>query len=296
MNPPPPPANPAQPSKPSELPELELYRLPADRRETAAAKAWRVIRRRPIWFAAPLVACLVLAVALAAVRSPTYTANARLGIGRINVTTYSIPGFVGASKDLAVAYSRSIKATGVTVPLARARHTTPGQINAHLSASPIPESPIIVVTATGRSDRSAIQLANAAQSELVAYVKRLNRVNPDSARLLAEYQRSSLERSRIADELARAKAAVPPPGALDDLNAKYAAASLEMKTLSGLYRSSQEGQAATDVLQVISPATSASSDAGAVRQRLLFVGLLAGLVAGVALALLMERRARSTPA
>ena len=138
-------------------------------------------------------------------------------------------------------------------------------------------------------------LANAAQRVLVAYVKHLNRVNPDSARLLAQYQRASLERLRIAAALARAKVA-PPPGGLDDLNGRYAAANLQVRTLSGLYRDSQQGQAATDVLQVISPATSASSDAGALRQRLLFVGLLAGLAAGLALALLTERRARSTPA
>jgi len=121
-------------------------------------------------------------------------------------------------------------------------------------------------------------------------------VNPDSARLLAKYQRSSLERSRIGEALARAKAGTPAPGTLDDLSARYAAATLEMRTLSGLYRSSQEGQASTDVLQVISPATSASSDAGAFRQRLLFVGLVAGLVAGLALVLMRERRARPTPA
>ena len=271
--------------------ELELYALSSDARETAWSKTVRAVKRHPVAVLTQLTVCLTLAVVFAMAHTPTYTAEARLTIGRIDVTTYAIPGFVGASKDLAVAYSRSIKATGVTGPLARTMHMSPSQINAHLSASPIPDSPIIIVTATGGSADSAIKLANAAQSVLTAYVKDLNRQNPDSARLLQSYQSASLKLFRIAQARKRALLSPASQATLDDLNAQYAAAKLQVDTLSGLYRASQAGQAATDVLQVLSPATSASSDSESHLQRLLFVGLLAGLAAGIAVALRLERRA-----
>src|SRR5689334_12701293 len=46
-------------------------------------------------------------------RKPVYTAEARLAVGRIDVSTQSIPGFATASQLLADSYSRAIVATNV---------------------------------------------------------------------------------------------------------------------------------------------------------------------------------------
>jgi capsular polysaccharide biosynthesis protein len=243
-------------------------------------------RRHPRIIVLAIAVCLALAGLAAAVRSPVYTAKAQLGIGRIDVSTYSVPGFVGASRDLAAAYSRAMETTAVTAPLARQLHTTPEEIDRRLAASPIPESSLIVVTAKGSTEPKAVELANAAKSGLIAYVTRLNRSNPDSARLLDSFERASLQFQ--AARAARAKAHARG-GALDALDAKVARAELEVKTLNGLYQASQQGQAATDVVQVLSPARTADSDFWPFLQRMLFVGLVAGLVGGLALALLREK-------
>jgi hypothetical protein len=263
-------------------------------RQSLGARLLDAVRRYPLHAAIPLVACLLLALVLATFREPVYTAKAQLGIGRIDVATYSIPGFVTASHDLAAAYSRALETTAVTRPLARRLGTSPGEVDAQLSASPVPESPVIVITATGSSEREAVELANAAKTALTDYVTRLNRSNPDSARLLRQFERASLrlEMARQARDAAQASMASAGSETLDELNARVAKAQLEVKTLNGLYQASQEGQAATDVIQVLSPANSAYSDSRAFLQRLLFVGLVAGLIAGAGVALL---RARSAP-
>src|SRR5215211_5809799 len=165
-------------------PEVEgLLELPEREQPSAAAIALDAVRRYPWHALIPLIACLALALVLSTLRSPIYTAEAQLGIGRIDVSTYSIPGFVSASRDLAAAYSRALRTTAVNRPLARQLHTSPAEVGSRLSASPIPESPVIVVTAKGSSERDAVELANAAKTALIAYVTRLNRSNPDSARL-----------------------------------------------------------------------------------------------------------------
>jgi capsular polysaccharide biosynthesis protein len=281
-----------------ELPERGPLPVAGPDRPSAAAAAWGAVRRHPWHALIPLVACLIVAFVLTTFRSPEYTAEAQLGISRIDVSTYSIPGFVSASRELAASYSRALKTSAVTRPLARDLGIRPAEVSSRLSASPIPESAVIVVTAKGSSEREAVELANAAKTALIAYVTRLNRSNPDSARLLSAFERASLElrtaRGARADALS-AKAS-DRQETLDQLNARIAKAKLEVKTLNGLYRASQQGQAATDVIQVLSPATSARSDAGAFLQRLLFVGLLAGLFAGVGVALLRANRDRSAHA
>jgi capsular polysaccharide biosynthesis protein len=259
---------------------------------SAAARALDAIRRYPWHAAIPLVACLAVALVLATLRAPVYTAQARLGIGRIDVSTYSIPGWVSASRSLAGAYSRALKTPAVTSPVAQQLHISTAQVDSRLSASPIPASPVIVVKAKGSSERDAVALANAAKSALIAYVTRLNRSNPDSARLLRDYE-SALLRLRNARQARATQPKSAGQQTLDQLDARIAKAELETTTLNGLYRASQQGQAATDVIQVLSPASSARSDSGAFLQRLLFVGLIAGLVAGVAVALLRARIDRS---
>jgi hypothetical protein len=258
-----------------------------------AASALNAVRWYPWHAAIPLAACLLLALVLATFRAPVYTAEAQLGIGRIDVPTYAIPGFVEAARDLAEAYSRALKTTAVTRPLARQLGTSPSEVASRLSASPIPESPVIVVTAKASSEPGAVDLANAAKTALIRYVTRLNRSNPDSVRLLRAFERASL-RLRNAREVraeARASTLSAPSKSLDNLDAGVAKAALEVKTLKGLYEASQEGQAATEVIQVLSPASSAHSDSRAFLQRLLFVGLVAGLAAGVGVALLRARGA-----
>jgi hypothetical protein len=288
------------------LPQLETRHTPSvlhpeidglleyPERPSLAARALDAVRRYPWHAAIPLVACLLVAVVLATVREPVYTARAQLGIGRIDVATYSIPGFVTASHDLAAAYSRALETTAVTRPLARQLGISPAEVDSQLSASPVPESPVIVITANGSSEREAVELANAAKTALTDYVTRLNRSNPDSARLLRAFERASLRLESARQARDAARSSMPSAGSetLDELNARVAKAELEVKTLNGLYQASQEGQAATDVIQVLSPASSAYSDSRAYLQRLLFVGLVGGLIAGIGVALL---RARSAP-
>src|SRR3954452_12373735 len=145
--------NPPQQNRTREAPVVEIAEVAAferdPRTERAAASpalaAAHAVRRHPLAFALPLIACLALAVVGAAVHAPTYTAEAKLGIGRIDVNTYSIPGFVEASRGLAAAYSRALETPAVTGPVARRLGIGASELGARLSASPVPESPVIVV-------------------------------------------------------------------------------------------------------------------------------------------------------
>ena len=107
-------------------------------------------------------------------RQPTYSSSSRVNVGRIDVSSQAIPGFVASIQALASTYSRAVNAQAVLQPVATKLHTTPGALGGRVSASPIPNSPLFAVTATGKSPNDAIELANLVTASLASYVSRLN--------------------------------------------------------------------------------------------------------------------------
>lgn len=246
----------------------------------------------------PLAALLALALLIGLLRPANYTAQARLNVGRLDVATQSIPGFVEGSQQLAASYSQSIDAQAVLEPLSNQLDRPASELGERLSGSAVPDSPTFIVEAVGDDPNEAVTLANLGSRSLVDYVTRLNSSNPNGRRLIAEFNEAArdLTRARARQDRLQAQLAANPSEttrtALAQATADVETAQLRRETLRSLYKDSQQGQLSIDVLQVLSPATNATSDRRSVLQLLLFLALVAGALAAVALAVWRDRQSR----
>jgi Capsular polysaccharide biosynthesis protein len=91
----------------------------------------------------PTLLLVGAAIALGTTRAPNYTAETRLTVGRLDVSSQAVPGVVAANQSLAATYSRLVTAEGVVDPVAVRLGLSSGSVARALRASPIPESPII---------------------------------------------------------------------------------------------------------------------------------------------------------
>ena len=257
---------------------------------TAARRHWLLVAFITLLFTAA-------GVAVAIVRRPVYTAQTRLVVGRIDV---SAPGALGsftvATQAIASQYSRTIDAEGITRRVAPRAGLSPTEVASRVSATPIPESPVIKVFAVGTSAADAVRLANLASGALVTFTTQLNRSNPDTSRLLTSFTASS--RDVVVQEaelrrLRRSYVARPTRATRDQLQAtevKLRVAELQRDTLREAYDASTQSQAATSLVQVLERASGAASDRLRYLQFLGFIGFVAGLAVGLALATLRANR------
>jgi capsular polysaccharide biosynthesis protein len=250
--------------------------------------------RHPLLVLIPLLLLAGAGVAIGLERDPVYTAKARVNVGRADVAPFVLQSVVGGNAALAASYARVIATQKVIVGAARRSSTTPDEARERLAASPIPGSTLIQVEATGPGEADAVTLANAGSRSLIAYVtdvnvsrttraafRRYRRAQADveraQRRILALRQRGS--GSEVADELSKA---------IVDLQA----AKLRASNLANQYRASSGDPSGGSPLRLIAPAASASSDRAATLQRLILIGVAAGLVLGLGLALLVANRGR----
>jgi capsular polysaccharide biosynthesis protein len=243
---------------------------------------------------------LVLAAAVATLqRQPTYTAYARMSVGRIDVSSPgALAGFASATEALAAAYSRAVDSWPVVTPIAEQLELEPPQVAARLGAAYLPESSTFTIEATGGSTREAVQLANLATDSLVRYVNDLNRNNPDGDRLYKEFKRISLELSeRYTAQTEAGERYESNPSrrtwlARERAETEVQATTMRLDAVRRAYDATQQGQASASNLQTLVPATASStaSDRGQVMQRMVFFALVAGLAIGIALAMAQARQ------
>lgn len=252
------------------------------------------IRQHPILAVFPVLVLVMVALALGLTRPPKYTAESKLAIGRIDVSAPgALAGFSQATEALASTYSRAIDATAVLTPVAQRLMTTPGALRTQLSATPVPESPVFVIRAVSESDDAAVSLANAAADSLIQYVRDLNRSNPDSDRLYRNFRDVSLRVSSLkgrVKKLAAEAATDKDREELEELKAVVQADSLRLDAIKSNYIASLEGQGNTVLVQVLTGATFASDDQLSRLQIYVFLGLVAGVLTGAALATLRANR------
>lgn len=240
------------------------------------------------------VAVVVFSLLLGMSRPAVYTAEARLNVGRLDVSTQAIPGFVSSVQALAATYSRLVDAEDVVKATARATGVPPADIAGSLTASPIADSPLFRLEATAPSAQDAIERANAAAKALAAYVASLNTENPDSERILDQFRTASRALARAESQLESAKRALAnnptaeTRAAVNRARVEVDAARLQTTTFSNLYQQSQQGSISANVVTIFNPASVAASDRGSALQRFLFVGVVAGLLISIALATVIE--------
>jgi hypothetical protein len=206
------------------------------------------------------------------------------------------PRFALATQALASQYSRVVYATPVLERVGREVGVSPREVGASIVATPIPSSPVLSIEAEATSEREAVALASAASEALAAYVTKLNRSNPDSARLLKAYKEANLalNRRRAEEAIRREKAAAKETAATRDALVKAQTrtqtADLRAETLRTAYQASQQAQSATALLQVMSRPSSASSDRWSVLQLYAFIGFAAACAVGLAIAVRATQR------
>jgi uncharacterized protein involved in exopolysaccharide biosynthesis len=249
----------------------------------------------------PLVLAVGAAVAIGLARLPTYTAEARVNVGRINVPAFTLQGVIQGNTTLAASYSRAIGAPAVINPASRVAHISQQEATARLSASPIPDATLIRIDATGHTAARAIVLANAASRALIDYVAVLNRTS-GATKLLARYRRADVVATVALRRLDRANLIYAhhkthrAANAVVQATADYDKAHLFATQLAGVYSASLSEAPGNNLLQLETPALNASSDSGSVLATLILIGGVAGLLVGLVLSLLRANRRLLTAA
>jgi capsular polysaccharide biosynthesis protein len=246
---------------------------------------------------AAVLVCVGVGVGIAFVRSPEYTATSRLAVGRIDITSPgALSGYATAAEALATGYSRAATARAVAKDVSGRTGLPVNEVESSVTATPIPESPIFKIEASAAGAGKAVALANGTAHALIRYETRLNQSNPDSRRLYAQYRAAGakevLARAGLREALEAAGSQPTPEGAeaVAKARGEVEAASLRVKALATAYTTSVQSQVATQLIQVISPATSASSDRTSTALILGFIGLVVGLLIGGSIAYARESR------
>lgn len=252
---------------------------------------------------ASVVVFVGIGATLALIRTPTYTATTRLAVGRIDITSPgALSGYAIATESLATGYSRTVTALAVAREVSEKTGISVKDVQSHVSATPVPESPVFKVEGTAPNSAQAVTLANAASRSLIHYAAHLNQSNPDSARLYRRYKAAILDRKLAKQQLNITRndaSAHPSPTAEEEVDAarsEVEASTLRVEALAKAYTASIQSQVATQLIQVVSPATEASSDRRSTFLIYAFIGLVIGLLVGGAIAYARETRWNPHPA
>lgn len=259
------------------------------------------MRRHPFLLMMPVLLLAGAAVVLGLYRAPTFTAETRLGVGRIDVSSQAIPGVVAAYQSLAATYSRIVNADGVVDPIAARMGLASPEVADAISASPIPDSAIIRLKARSETPEVAVRMANLAGSVLARYVGQFNRSGGLSTLLdrfrVTAAELADAQQARDAAQQAHDRSPTEESRkALSQAAAEYEVASIRFSTIRDQISQGAQGSATTDAIHQLNAATAAVSDRNSVLQRLVLVGALAGLALGTLLAITRERwkRRRAT--
>jgi uncharacterized protein involved in exopolysaccharide biosynthesis len=284
-------------ARPGSVPPSELGFATNAQRYSGAPGTHVLRAMRRHWFVAlvPVVLLVAGAVGLALKRSPRYKATANVSVGHVYVTDPAgIATIIDATQSLAAVYSRAIH-SGAVLDGTR-RRIGDGSATGSLTATPLPESPLIKVTAESSSARGAITLANAGADALMAYVNRQVRDNSASATLSTRYReaalryRQRLETRKRLDRRYDRNRNRKNKAARDRAAAATDTALLRREALRASYEQAVQGGTSSVGVEIFSHASSATSDRRSMMQILVFVGLIGGLAAGAALALLRAAR------
>lgn len=219
-------------------------------------------------------------------RTPTYKATASLSVGLVDLNTQSVPGFAVGSAVVAGGYSRSVQTDAVVLPIARQLHMSPVEVRGRVSSTPVPNSPIFTVTATGASAGEAVALANATSRSMIAYGRNSSAQRSATSRLLDRYREAVRSRNRVRARVARLTAAGASDG-LSRARADLDAQDLRVQSLGQQYRTQTEQPTNNAVIQRVVDAQGASSDQRSTTQLYGVIGALVGVCVGVALAVLL---------
>lgn len=261
---------------------------------------WEAIRRHPVLAVLPLVVLTAAGIALGLARSPEYTATSRMYVQVPSAEPSTLFAVTDAAAGLASAYSRAVAATAVSRAVARDLARDPAAAAGSSSATPVPDSPIVKVTGQASSERAAVRLANVTAAELANYINNLNTSSTASKYALAAFSAATRRVARARAKLVDAQQAVDAlatdaaKAELESARAAYEVAQLRQSAAKLRFTSLQSGQQPS--LEPLRNATGATDDRTSKLELFGFAGVLAGALAGCALAMLgraLDTRLRS---
>jgi hypothetical protein len=248
--------------------------------------------RHPIIAILPVLLLAGGAVYLGVERDPEYTAKARVNVGRTDVPAYTLQNVVIGNQAIAASYSRVVGTEPVTTRAGRVSGVGAGEAQDRLSASPVPQSTLIQVEATGTNERDAVALANAGAESLIRYVQRVERQG--GSRVLLDRFRAAQRRvsrlERRVQSLSSGNNAKKNRDKLQDAQVDLDAARLTAQNAANTYRLNEGASPASASLSLIAPAAEADSDYREKLEQLILLGVVGGLVIGLGLALLRANR------
>jgi capsular polysaccharide biosynthesis protein len=239
-----------------------------------------------------------LGLVYGALRDPEYTAQTRISIGQLNLTSQGVPGYASAGASLAAAYARTVDAPYVVRQTAKATTVSIAEARDALTASSIPDSPLFLVEATTTDDDRSVKMVNVASQALIEQVVQINARTDLRQQLYDKFTGAAAKTARLRIEQNEAqKRYDQDPSeknrlALVKANAQRLSSGLRRDKLRGLYSSAAGGELADNLLQIVSPADHATSDRSSEIKTWAITGVLAGLVIGLILASVAESRLR----
>ena len=244
-----------------------------------------------------VLACGAAAAVWAARRPVNYTAESRISAMNLQLQNIAaLPGVLDASRALTTVYARAAAADAVTRPVARRQHVTRAYVANHVTATPLPDAPVIKISATGTSTAQAIGLANGTARSLLAYAKAQSGAGLSDRGLLARFRRQQRQRAKLQQAQSDAQKNLrnlDTPGnraKLAGASADLADADLRLEALRVEYLNGQETRRAAPTAQPMTTATTATSDRTSQIQIAAFAGVIVGLAVGLALAALLAAR------
>ena len=120
--------------------EPRLSSLPAAASPAQRPSLAHAMRRGWLLTALLVIVFGALAAAVGLARHPTYEAETLVVVGKVDVQTPGLSGFVATTQSLASAYSRAIQTNAVLKPAGKTLGLTPRQLGSEVSASPIPRA------------------------------------------------------------------------------------------------------------------------------------------------------------
>jgi Mrp family chromosome partitioning ATPase/capsular polysaccharide biosynthesis protein len=248
---------------------------------------WQAVKRHPFLALLPVVVFLAAGVGLGVARHPVYTATTRMYVQVPASDPAALFSLTDAAAGLASAYSRAVDATAVVSAVARDLSSDPAAVAGRTSATPVPDSPVVKVSAQASTSAAAVSLANTTANELRRYISGLNESDAASQAALAAFSEAtrSVTRAQARIRSVTKVLNVSPAWAkaqLENARAALEVALLRRDAARARYSTLQTGQQPT--LQTLRTAAIATSDHRSKLELFIFVGLVAGAVAGAALA------------
>ena len=256
-------------------------------RPASTTLAERLVRR---WWmiVLPALALAAAGVAIGLARSPTWTAETELSVGRTDVTAQANGGFALLANSISQVFSRIALSDQAIAETSRRTGLSPNEIRDRITVTPLPNAPVFRLLATGDSAVSATRLANAATRSTIDYIEGLNQRPGDQQHYLARYRAAAAQAASLERRTRRLGSSNHSASA-DALRLALQDARLRASALGATYRQLVTTAGTSAGIAPLGTPARPSSDRSSFTQKAGVTGLLVGALIGLLLAVRTTR-------